>query len=525
MIRRLTSVTVAVLAAVCIVEMTATAWRRFVLEDAAHTGMFFVTMVVVGQGAGLVMTWRRPSSRGVLVQVTALTIPLWVAGPTSSALALVWLVTASAPSLLAVRWPGIAGRRRRQLVDGLSLVVVLTGVAFFLVERSSSGSGLEDAPRPLAMGGPAHALLVASAVALGVIVVVTGASAAHALVRSRPADRRVLWPVALPAVGWSLLVLLSALRAHGDPVVIFGAPALAAVRFVPSTLDLLIAVAAGSLVTGVVWLELVLPRWERTRDGIEARPFQEADVDAYVARALGDPSVEVYFPGTHDGTWISVHGHETVIPDDPDRATTTVTRLGRVLAAVTYDAALLAEPETVELVLTAAARAIAAQNQTAIASADAEAARELTSRLLTATQRARTQLQGALREGPIRALAAVEQQIGTGPITAAVADQLSDIGVQVRRISRGLLPSELEHAGLRAALPGAEVRTARRFSSPVEITAYLAAADDPTASIDEAEGLLVIRLGTPPGDPELRDRIEILGGEIDGPVVTLPVEG
>ncbi len=525
MTRRAVSAAVALLAVVCVVEMVVIAWRRVVLEDAAHTGMFLAIMVVIGQGAGLVMTWRRPGSRGLLVQMTALTIPLSVAGPASYGLVLVWLCTAPAPALLVLSWPGIAGHRLRRFVDVIALVVVTSGLGFVLLDRASTGGGIEDALRPIATSVPAHAALVVHAATLGMVVLVTGLCAAAALVRSSPANRRVLWPVVLPGVVWSALMLLSRILDHGDPMAMFGKPALRVARFDPSTLDLLSAVAAGALVAGIVWLELVLPRLEHTRQGIETRVFADADVTSYLTRALGDPAVDVRYPGADATTWISVDGRETVIADGPERATTTVSQRGRVLAAVTYDAALLAEPETVELVLTAAARAIAAEHQTATASADVGAARELTSRLLTATEGARAQLQRALRDGPIRSLSETAQQIGPGPITAAVADQLSDIATDVRRISRGLLPPELEHAGLRAALPGAEVRTGHRFASPIEITAYLAATEDPAARIDETDGMLVIQLGTPPTDPDLRDRIAILGGGIAGAVVTLPVRG
>ena len=122
------------------------------------------------------------------------------------------------------------------------------------------------------------------------------------------------------------------------------------------------------------------------------------------------------------------------------------------------------------------------------------------------------------------------------PVWAALADDLrrddtalpeaaapiQAVAADVRRISHGIYPPQLEHAGLAGALPDLRVPPGRVDPS-IELTAYLLARENDSAEIRIVDGWLEV---TCPASvaTELADRIALLGGVHRAGVVALPVE-
>ena len=104
------------------------------------------------------------------------------------------------------------------------------------------------------------------------------------------------------------------------------------------------------------------------------------------------------------------------------------------------------------------------------------------------------------------------------------ARRLQEVAADVRGISHGVFPPELASDGLAAALPQL-ASPQRRFAPAIEVTAFLAARNDPLACLRDETDRLEIELSDAPTGANLLDRVTVLGGRVDGKVITLPVVG
>ena len=93
---------------------------------------------------------------------------------------------------------------------------------------------------------------------------------------------------------------------------------------------------------------------------------------------------------------------------------------------------------------------------------------------------------------------------------------------EVRNLSHGLFPRDLEERGLAEVLTDAGVPR-RGSSAAVEMTCYLLAYDDTGAVFDDSGDEIVVQRTRAPR-PELVERVEALGGQVDGTVATIPTE-
>jgi len=150
--------------------------------------------------------------------------------------------------------------------------------------------------------------------------------------------------------------------------------------------------------------------------------------------------------------------------------------------------------------------------------------RAVTARLVHAGDAAAQRLTEDLLAGPVSELAVLAQDLRTDPATlAGAAARLRTIAAEVRTLSHGLYPPALADGGLVAALDEHSGVPERRYPAVVEHTVYLLAADDIDAGIAESPGELRVALTRAPR-PSDADRVVVLGGSIDGLVVTIPVE-
>jgi hypothetical protein len=285
--------------------------------------------------------------------------------------------------------------------------------------------------------------------------------------------------------------------------------------------------AVASIIAAVAWVELAVPRLQRTTAGVAVRSGSgSTDVATYLAGALGDPSVKVFFRRPGDAGWVDVAGRPGAPAiDDCDRGLTILEREGVEFGAIEYDASLASQPDAIELSVTAAAFALDSERLVALANARAEDARRLTARLVSSADAARDQLRGQLVAGPLHDLEQLEGTLAARGDLAHAARQLQEVAADVRRISHGVYPAELNEGGLSAVLTHASEVPAKRFEPAIEITAFLAADGDGGARIRAEQGQLVICLSEPPREPTLLERIAVLDGVVDGPTIVLPVAG
>jgi PAS domain S-box-containing protein len=332
---------------------------------AAAVGLAFV-------GSGLVAWYRRPENRTgrlmVLVGFTWFTGSLVAADNAyvfSAGAALAFVAWGFFAYLMLAFPTGVLdGRAARAIVVGAFLVVTIGRFPYMLV------NDLRDSYP----GAPENVFLISQSRAASTVIETLVQISALALIvgvvavlirrwrRATPAFRRVLTPV-FATFGVTVLTLgtwiaFDAFDFPGDTLVY--ALALTALLTVPLAflLGLLRTRLARSSVS-----QLVLELGEGAVHG---------NLRGALARALGDPSVQVVYP-VGEGIYADVEGNRVELPrEDGRRATTFVERDGRCIAALIHDASLREDATLVEAV--AAAAGLALENQRRLAAlADSEA--------------------------------------------------------------------------------------------------------------------------------------------------------
>jgi signal transduction histidine kinase len=359
-------------------------------------------------------------------------------------------------------------------------------------------------------------------------VVVAGAVLVRAH-RSNRALRPTVVPVAWAGAAWSLAMLGSipfAIRALTNPNNVISPPWKVYELIVVAGV-ILPAVTVALVAGTITWAEVLRPRLDPARDGrivLSGEPLPVAEtLRRRLARAVGDPSLQLAIHGP-DGRWFAPSGKPVDLRDDHERATTTLTRDGQVIAAVEYDHALRATPDLVVVATTMAGLAIDNVRLAALDVAQVEEMRNSGAALLEAADRARHRLAATIADGPAAKLEELAARAANGVDKVELQRALRDIAVEVRTISHGLYPPELEKSGLSAALDLAAEVPSRRYPPAVELTAYLVAAGRSGARLIHDDGRLVITMsGAVPEHAAVR--VEALDGTIavDGDVTTVVI--
>jgi hypothetical protein len=331
--------------------------------------------------------------------------------------------------------------------------------------------------------------------------------------REPPAERRRNALVVIGAIAWTVVIAIAGamlwIRRSTDArqeLTDFGAIML------PSLATAIVAAAIG-------WVELVRPRLGRVHGEIEMRTIEPEDASALrrlLADVLATSSVDVVF--ANGAAWVDDAGRPVTLPAD-DRRVTIVRREQAPVAAVIHDPDV--GFEGIELAARLVAGHIDAQRATALARASAEAMREVTGRLVRAGDRAATDVGIELARGPIAELDALlvymEHETRAAGHAAAV---LRDVTKEVRTISHGVFPRDIDR-GLLAVL-SAPGTPERRLPAAVEMTVYLLAQHDGATIHDDGSRITVARTTAIPAD--LVERVDALGGYVDGTVAALPVD-
>lgn len=288
---------------------------------------------------------------------------------------------------------------------------------------------------------------------------------------------------------------------------------------------------------------------------VELGEARSGDLRVELARALGDPSLEVGYWRSEAEVFVDADGRVLELPSgDLARAVTIVEGDHHPIAVLVHDPSVLADPALVDGVTAATRLAVSnarlqAEVQTHVR--ELEASRR---RLLHAGDEERRALERLLHEGAERRLHQVGDALRrSGPSSGGetarrVADaraQLEGTLEDLRRLARGLHPGAIADGGLAAALGGlrdtfplplrVEVPT-ERLGPDLELVVYFmcsealaniskhARATSAEVSVTVVDERLVIRVeddGAGGADPAagsglrgLADRIETIGGTL-----------
>ena len=274
-----------------------------------------------------------------------------------------------------------------------------------------------------------------------------------------------------------------------------------------------------------------------------------------LARALGDPTLQLAFAAPSGSGFVDASGQATELPlSDPTRMVTRLERDEELLGVLVHDPAIETEdPGLVEAVGNAARLALENERLAAEVQAQLDEVRASRIRIVEAADTERRRVERDLHDGAQQRLVALAMRLQVAKETTAGASDLLDeataelesaIG-EVRGLARGIHPTILTEAGLAAAVDALAERAPlpvkvdvgdHRYEGQVESTAYFvvaealtnvarhASATEAGVLISEENGRLVVTvtddghggadLAAGSGLSGLADRLAAVGGNL-----------
>lgn len=473
-------------------------------------------------GCGLIATARQPESRsGLLMALIGFT---WFVGNFAGIEA------------------GLVGRAAANgiyLHRGPLIHLILaypSGRTSSLQARAVIGLGYAAAVVPPVWDNDVASLLLS-----GLVIAVGAREYASAVGRRR----RVRLLAAFAAVGFGLAIAGGVVAHLALPAGEVSYPSLLAYQAMLCTI-------AGGLLVG-----LISALWERADIAdlvVELGPSRPETLRDALARAIGDPSLEVGYWSLDAGSFIDSEGRTLSLPDPASkRSATLVEREGEPIAAIVHDPAVLDDPELLEAVRSAAQ--LAASNARLQAEVHARVVELEASgrRILLARDEERRRLERRLHDGAESRLDELRETLRRVRLSAAspqtneriihAETQLSRTLEELRHLGQGLHPRILSERGLRSAIAslaeGSPIPvdinvTTAPMPPSVEVAAYFtcaealanvakyASASNVTVSVTSNEAGVMVVIeddGVGGADPAhgsglrgLADRIGTLGG-------------
>src|SRR5215211_1574782 len=395
-------------------------------------------------GCGLVASGRRPESRtGALLAATGFTWFVW---------------NFASVGVAAVAW--VAGH----------LVYLYRGPLVQLVLAYPSGRPGSRLVRGAVAVGYAAAVITPIWDSEAATILLAGlllAVCAREFVRSVGGARRARLIALQAAAGLSLVLAgTAAARLLLPPGEVNGA--LSVLN------EAALCVLAGGLLAGL----LVAP-WQQTAVAdlvVELGEARSGTLRGQLARALGDPSLEMGYWLPDRAVFIDAEGRVLALPDaGSGRSVTVVEREGQPVAVLVHDPAVLEDPGLLEAVTAAAQLAAANTRLRAEVQARVEELAASRRRILEARDEERRRLEHRLREGAEARLRELAVTLRRGRGSAAgeqtrdqiahAEDQLGRTLEELRRLAQGLHPRVLAEHGLADALAA----LAKVFPVPVDL--------------------------------------------------------
>jgi signal transduction histidine kinase len=249
----------------------------------------------------------------------------------------------------------------------------------------------------------------------------------------------------------------------------------------PEAKDATLLANEAALVVLAVSLLAGLLRWpweraEVTDFVVELGEARSGTLRDELARALGDPTLELGYWLPEGGAYVDVAGRPLELPaPGSDRGVTRVERDGQPVAVLVHDPAVLDDPGLAEAVATAARLAASNVRLQAEVRAQVSELQQSRRRLVQAGDEERRRLEQRLRDGAERRLVAlghVLERVSGNASRTEIAEierargQLGRTLADLRDLAGGLHPRALTEHGLAAALAS----LARRSPVPVELT-------------------------------------------------------
>jgi len=269
------------------------------------------------------------------------------------------------------------------------------------------------------------------------------------------------------------------------------------------TIDRVVAVSVPlGVVAGIMWSRL--RRTEASELVVELRTEAEAGMRERLARALGDPTLEVAYR-LGDGRFVDPTGRPIELPQGADRAVTAVTAGGEEVAALIHDPALLDEPALVESVRATAGLVLENERLAAEVRSQLAEVRASRGRIVAAADAERRRIERNLHDGAQQRLVTVSVALGLEASRAEAAasdvlsraqDEVEQAIAELRELARGIHPTLLRDEGLEAAVEALARRTPLpvtvrgttrdRLPDPVELAAYFVVSEALTNVVKHA---------------------------------------
>ena len=281
--------------------------------------------------------------------------------------------------------------------------------------------------------------------------------------RASPGVRRTLWPLALAAgFGAALFIARSVselfqLFAWQEPLV-------------------WVDRAAGIAVPVALAIGVISTRRARGPVGrlvVELGSAGPGGVRAALAKAVGDPTLELALWFPERGAWVDEEGREVAVGETPTR---TVTLIGDDLAAIVHDPDLADQQALLDAAGSAVRLALENERLHAALRAQLEELRASRSRIVRAGDDERRRLERDLHDGAqqrllglglaLQLIRARVTQDGTDALVAEAEDELREALRELRDLARGIHPAVLVDQGLDSAIK----TLARRAAIPVHVT-------------------------------------------------------
>jgi signal transduction histidine kinase len=305
------------------------------------------------------------------------------------------------------------------------------------------------------------------------------------LYRSPPGARRTFLPLALAlTVGTVVSFIISYLTAVGN------------VEAITSTTSLSWTLHAGSL-AGALAALVGLAATRRARGPVgnlvvelgRAGPGKVRDA---LARAIGDPSLELALWLPERNVWVDEAGDVVELPSGSDRA---VTYVGTDLAAIVHDPVFLDQPAMLEAVGSAARLALENERLHAELRAQLVEIRESRARIVRAGDEERRRLERDLHDGAQQRLLGIGMALqllrsSADPESQRLLDETQEevqaALAELRELARGIHPAVLTDHGLapalrtlgeRAPVPVSVSAPDGRFPGEVETAVYFIVAE------------------------------------------------
>ena len=456
-------------------------------DDASSStqGVLYVWIILTFTTAGLVAWWRRPQSRfGPLMALTGLVTFLATlsfadnrALSTVGQLLDVVLVALVLHVLLAFPTGQLEGRFERVLVTA----TYLTAVGFQLVRMAIGDPdnllAVTDAPELAQAAYRLQYCLLAALAVTGIVLIV---------VRRRADQHALRRPLALLVYAFTFALAMTALLLF---VAVLGKHGFETARL--ATL-FAIGLAPAAFLLGLLDARLTRSAVADLFVDLRTHPAP-ADLRDALARALRDPSLELVYWLAEFDSWADVEGRLVTLPAPSQRATTTIDRDGKHIAALLHDPALNDEPELLAAVGAAAGIALENAQLQAELKAHLDELQRSRSRVIEAGQAERKRLERNLHDGAQQRLIALslelarlERRLSSDSDTVArLHHARKEIGAtlaELRDVAHGLHPAVLTGHGLAVALESIAARATvpvtlaieldDRLPEPVEVAAY-----------------------------------------------------